>query len=47
MDFAFSRRGLFQGTAAVGGALAATAADGGPVRRSSARHAIPAGSSAA
>jgi acetolactate synthase-1/2/3 large subunit len=33
MDFAFSRRGLFQGTAAVGGALAAAAAgDAGPIR---------------
>jgi acetolactate synthase-1/2/3 large subunit len=34
MDFAFSRRGLFQGTAAVAGALAvAPATDGGPVQR--------------
>jgi acetolactate synthase-1/2/3 large subunit len=33
MDFAFSRRGLFQGTAAVGGALVATAARGGPVQQ--------------
>jgi acetolactate synthase-1/2/3 large subunit len=33
MDFAFSRRGLFQGTAAVGGALvAAGAGQGGPVQ---------------
>jgi acetolactate synthase-1/2/3 large subunit len=32
MDFAFSRRGLLQGTAAVGGALAASAARGGPVQ---------------
>ncbi|MCI0705166.1 MAG: thiamine pyrophosphate-binding protein [Planctomycetia bacterium] len=31
MDFAFSRRGLFQGAAAVGGALAASAAGAGPV----------------
>lgn len=31
MDFAFSRRGLLQGAAAVGGALAANAASGGPV----------------
>lgn len=33
MDFAFSRRGLFQGTAAVGGVLAARAASGGPVQQ--------------
>ncbi|MBY0458811.1 MAG: twin-arginine translocation signal domain-containing protein, partial [Gemmataceae bacterium] len=32
MDFAFSRRGLLQGTAAVGGALAASAATAGPVQ---------------
>jgi acetolactate synthase-1/2/3 large subunit len=39
MDFAFSRRGLFQGTAAVGGALAAGAAHAGPVRHARAeRH---------
>ncbi|MDY3554809.1 thiamine pyrophosphate-binding protein [Gemmata sp. JC717] len=31
MDFAFSRRGLLQGAAAVGGALAANAAHAGPV----------------
>ncbi len=31
MDFAFSRRGLFQGTAVVGGALAASAAGAGPL----------------
>lgn len=31
MDFAFSRRGLLQGTAAVGGVLAASAAGAGPV----------------
>ena len=30
MDFTFSRRGLFRGTVAVGGALAATAVDAGP-----------------
>ena len=33
MDFAFSRRGLFQGTAAVGGALAAGAATAGPLAK--------------
>ncbi|MBN9119568.1 MAG: thiamine pyrophosphate-binding protein [Planctomycetes bacterium] len=34
MDFAFSRRGLFQGTAAVGGALAAVGtAPGGPIQQ--------------
>ena len=33
MDFAFSRRGLFQGTAAVGGALAAARVSGGPVQQ--------------
>ena len=39
MDFAFSRRGLFQGTAAVGGALAADAASGGPIQHARAeRH---------
>ncbi|MBP3959351.1 thiamine pyrophosphate-binding protein [Gemmata sp. G18] len=31
MDFAFSRRGLIQGAAAVGGALAANAASAGPI----------------
>ncbi|AMV23256.1 Acetolactate synthase isozyme 2 large subunit [Gemmata sp. SH-PL17] len=31
MDFAFSRRGLMQGAAAVGGALAAGAANAGPI----------------
>jgi len=38
MDFAFSRRGLFQGTAAVGGALAAGTAHGGPVQHARAEH---------
>jgi acetolactate synthase-1/2/3 large subunit len=39
MDFAFSRRGLFQGTAAVGGVLAAGAADAGPLQHARAeRH---------
>ena len=33
MDFAFSRRGLFQGAAAVGGALATGAASAGPVEK--------------
>jgi len=33
MDFAFSRRGLFQGAAAVGGALAAAHANAGPVQQ--------------
>ncbi len=33
MDFSFSRRGLFQGAAAVGGALAASHTDAGPLRR--------------
>lgn len=33
MDFAFSRRGLFQGTAAVGGVLAARAASAGPIQQ--------------
>jgi acetolactate synthase-1/2/3 large subunit len=39
MDFAFSRRGLFQGTAAVGGALAVSASSAGPVENiRAARH---------
>lgn len=38
MDFAFSRRGLLQGTAAVGGALAASAASAGPVANVRAAH---------
>jgi acetolactate synthase-1/2/3 large subunit len=33
VDFTFSRRGLLQGAATVGGALAATAASGGPVAK--------------
>lgn len=33
MDFSFSRRGLFHGSAAAAGALAATAAAAGPLRR--------------
>jgi acetolactate synthase-1/2/3 large subunit len=33
MDFAFSRRGLFQGTAAVGSALAASRAGAGPIQQ--------------
>lgn len=36
MDFSFSRRGLFRGAAAVGGALAAARADAGPIRRAQA-----------
>ncbi len=39
MDFSFSRRGLFQGTAAAGGALAASALSGGPIKHiQAARH---------
>jgi acetolactate synthase I/II/III large subunit len=39
MDFSFSRRGLFQGTAAAGGALAASALRGGPIKHiQAARH---------
>ena len=33
MDFTFSRRGLFRGTAAAGGALAASAVEAGPLAR--------------
>jgi acetolactate synthase-1/2/3 large subunit len=36
MDFSFSRRGLFQGAAAVGGALAVSHTDAGPIRRAQA-----------
>src|SRR5262245_17073693 len=36
MDFAFSRRGLFQGAAAVGGALAAAHTNAGPIHKAQA-----------